>query len=128
MPSNKKLGNDFEQEVCKKLADRGFWVHNFANRANGQPADMIAVKNGLAYLIDAKVVSGKRFQVSRIEENQVLAMKKWFNDTGLPAGFCFKLSDGTAVLVMLPDEWYLDKLLQFSSITEDEIREMGEQL
>ena len=46
---NKKLGNDFEQELCQILADAGYWVHNFANRKNGQPADIIAVKNGKAY-------------------------------------------------------------------------------
>ena len=39
MKSNKKLGSDFEQEVCQELAKEGYWVHNFANRKNGQPAD-----------------------------------------------------------------------------------------
>ena len=29
---NKKLGNDFEQELCEIFADAGYWVHNFANR------------------------------------------------------------------------------------------------
>ena len=74
---NKKLGNDFEQELCEILADAGYWTHNFANRKNGQPADIIAVKNGKAYLIDAKVCSYEIFPFKRIEDNQRLAMDMW---------------------------------------------------
>ena len=74
---NKKLGNDFEQELCEILADAGYWVHNFANRKNGQPADIIAVKNSISYLIDAKVCSYEVFPFRRIEENQQLAMNMW---------------------------------------------------
>ena len=75
--NNKKLGNDFEQELCEILADHGFWAHNFANRKNGQPADIIAVKNGKAYLIDAKVCMYEVFPFRRIEENQHLSMDMW---------------------------------------------------
>lgn len=75
--SNKKLGNDFEQELCEILADAGYWVHNFANRKTGQPADIIAVKNGGAYLIDAKVCTYEVFLFRRIEDNQQLAMDMW---------------------------------------------------
>ena len=42
---NKKIGNDFEKELCEILADAGCCVHNFANRKNGHPADKIAAKN-----------------------------------------------------------------------------------
>lgn len=74
---NKKLGNDFEQDLCEILADAGFWVHNFANRKNGQPVDIIAVKNGRAFLIDAKVCTYEVFPFKRIEDNQQLAMDMW---------------------------------------------------
>ena len=74
---NKKLGNDFEQELCEIFADAGYWTHNFANRKNGQPADIIAVKSGGAYLIDAKVCSYEVFPFRRIEDNQRLAMDMW---------------------------------------------------
>lgn len=74
---NKKIGNDFEQELCEILADTGFWVHNFANRKNGQPADIIAVKNNKSFLIDAKVCSFEVFPFRRIEDNQHLAMDIW---------------------------------------------------
>jgi len=74
---NKKLGNDFEQELCRILADAGYWTHNFANRKNGQPADIIAVRNGKAYLIDAKECTREIFPLKRMEYNQELSMGLW---------------------------------------------------
>ena len=74
---NKKLGNDFEHELCEILADAGYWVHNFASRKNGQPADIIAVKSGKAYLIDAKECTWEIFPIRRIEYNQELSMGLW---------------------------------------------------
>ena len=50
--SNKKIGNGFETEFCEKLFQNGYWVHNIAQNAAGQPADVIAVRNGVAFLID----------------------------------------------------------------------------
>ena len=87
---NKKLGNDFEQELCEILSDAGYWVHNFANRKNGQPADIIAVKNGIAYLIDAKVCSYEVFPFRRIEENQQLAMNMWMECGNISPLFALK--------------------------------------
>ena len=75
--SNKKLGNNFETELCEILAEEGFWCHNMAQNSDGQPADVIAVKEGDAYLIDCKVCSRGRFSLSRIEENQSLSMELW---------------------------------------------------
>lgn len=76
--SNRKLGNSFESELCEILFNHGFWCHNLAQNQAGQPADIIAVKNKRAYLIDAKVCSTKNgFALSRLEENQILAMKLW---------------------------------------------------
>ena len=87
---NKKLGNDFEQELCEILADAGYWVHNFANRKNGQPADIIAVKDGGAYLIDAKVCSYEVFPFRRIEDNQHLAMDMWIECNNIEPYFALK--------------------------------------
>lgn len=87
---NKKLGNDFEQELCEILADAGYWVHNFANRKNGQPADIIAVKNGKAYLIDAKVCSFEVFPFRRIEDNQELSMNMWLECGNITSYFALK--------------------------------------
>lgn len=87
---NKKLGNDFEQELCEILADAGYWTHNFANRKNGQPADIIAVKNGKAYLIDAKVCMYEVFPFRRIEDNQHLSMDMWIECGNVTPYFALK--------------------------------------
>lgn len=92
--SNKKLGNQFESEFCEILAEHGFWVHNLAQNAAGQPADVIAVKEGEAYLIDCKVCSQGKFTYDRIEDNQELSMELWYdcgNGNGL---FALKFDTG----------------------------------
>ena len=91
--SNRKSGNDFEAELCEKLSEYGFWVHNMAQNKAGQPADIIAVKNGKAYLIDAKVCSSDSFPLSRIEENQDMAMSLWKERGNGEGWFAFKFSN-----------------------------------
>ena len=101
MTSNRKLGNDFETEFCEILAEHGFWVHNFALKKSGQPADVIAVKNGIAYLIDCKVCENDNFPLSRIEENQKLSMMLW-EDCGNGRGwFALKTSKGIYMITRL---------------------------
>ena len=96
--SNKKLGNSFEDELCEKLAEEGFWAHNLAQNAAGQPADIIAVKQGEAFLIDCKVCSQGKFQYSRIEENQDLSMDLW-RDCGNGKGlFALKFDTGIYIV------------------------------
>jgi len=77
MKSNKSLGNNFESSFCELLSEYGYWSHNMAANASGQPADIIAAKDGKSYLIDCKVCSNGKFSFSRIEENQTYAMKLW---------------------------------------------------
>ena len=79
MKSNKKTGTDFEQEVCQLLSEQGYWVHNFANRANGQPVDIIAARMGRAMIIDAKVCSSGYFDVSSCSQRKInfLLKKKY---------------------------------------------------
>lgn len=84
--TNKSLGNDFETRFCEKLFEKGFWVHNMTQNSAGQPADVIAVRDGKAYLIDCKVCTGGRFSLNRIEENQHNAMKLW-KDSGNGIGW-----------------------------------------
>lgn len=99
--SNRKIGNSFEAELCEILSMYGFWCHNMAQNSAGQPADVIAAKNGKAYLIDCKVCStGKGFDLRRMEENQDLAMELW-NECGNGQGwFAMKLPNNE--IFMLP--------------------------
>lgn len=92
--TNKKLGNDFEQELCGILSENGFWVHNFTQNQAGQPADIIAVRDGIATLIDAKVCSNNKFKLERIEENQNLSMKLWKECGNGSAWFALKIDTG----------------------------------
>ena len=97
--SNRKDGTDFERELCQILREYGFWSHNFAQSRDGQPADIIAVRNGKAYLIDAKVCKNDTFALSRIEENQRWSMD-YFRDCGNEEGwFALKTSEG---IYMIP--------------------------
>ena len=125
--TNKKLGNDFEQELCEKLSEYGFWCHNMALNKSGQPADIIAVKNKIAYLIDAKVVSSSRgFALSRVEENQDLAMDLW-NERGNGQGwFAFKLP--TNEIYMLPHVCIKALMVSQSTLSCSEIFQMGKSL
>lgn len=99
--SNKKLGNSFEAEFCEILAEHGFWCHNLAQNAAGQPADVLAVKDGDAYLIDCKVCSQGKFQFSRIEDNQELAMELW-HDCGNGDGlFALKFDEDIYIVSLV---------------------------
>lgn len=93
--SNIKDGTRFEKEFCEVLADNGFWVHRIVqNSAGQQPADIIAVYHGIAYLIDCKVCANDRFRFSRIEDNQRMAMDKWVALKGTMPKFALKDSKG----------------------------------
>ena len=75
--SNRAVGNEFEQDLCEMLFECGFWSHNMAQNNSGQPADVIAVRNKVSHLIDAKDCSSKGFDLRRVEENQITAMQLW---------------------------------------------------
>lgn len=96
--NNKQAGNKFEREFCEQLARDNFWAHFMGAGKNGQPADIIAVRNEQAYLIDAKDCKNDKFAFSRIEDNQRCAMRQWElcgNNQGL---FALKTSKGVYML------------------------------
>lgn len=92
--SNRKQGTAFERELAETLSKHGFWVHLMRQDASGQPADIIAMRNDYAYLIDCKVCEHDVFEYRRIEENQRLAMEKWIRCGGYPPYFAMKDSSG----------------------------------
>ena len=80
--NNKKIGTAFEREVCKRVAETGAWVHFLSPDEKGsQPFDIIAVRDGIACAIECKTLNSKatKFPISRLEENQILAMEKWIS-------------------------------------------------
>lgn len=97
--SNRELGRMFEDEFCKRLSEYGLWVLNITQNRSGQPADVIATKNGKSFLIDCKVCTSWGFRLSRVEPNQLFSMTKW-RETGNGEGwFALKI---TNAIFMLP--------------------------
>lgn len=99
--SNKRLGNKFEVEFCELLHSKGWWALNISQNQLGQPADIVAVKDGKALLIDCKVCSSDRFVLSRVEPNQEISMTRWHKCNNGTAYFALKTSQG---VYMLPFE------------------------
>lgn len=93
MVSNKAAGTRFEKELAGILADHWFWVHLFQDNKNGQPCDVIAAKNGRAYLIDCKDCQSEIFPLSRIEENQYNAMILFSMMGNAPGMFAIRFPD-----------------------------------
>lgn len=122
--SNRKEGNQFEAELCETLSMYGFWCHNLAQNSAGQPADVIAVRNGKAYLIDCKVCStDKGFALSRVEENQELSMSLWEECGNGQGWFAMKLPTGD--IFMMPHFAVRAHLNHQSYLSPGEIYETG---
>lgn len=96
--SNRKQGTDFERQFCELLFNHGFWVMNIPQTQAGQPADVIAVKNTFATLIDCKVCENDTFPISRIEENQRNAMNLWSESGNGQGWFALKTSKGVRMM------------------------------
>jgi Holliday junction resolvase len=124
--NNKTLGNNFEQELCEKLSEYGFWCHLLNMNKAGQPADIIAVKNKKAYLIDAKVCSSRGFALSRVEDNQELAMELWKDKGNGQAWFAMKLPNDE--IYMIPHICILAYKNRQSMLSFPEIHELGKPL
>jgi Holliday junction resolvase len=106
--SNRAVGNEFEQELCEKLFDYGFWCHNLKQNNSGQPADVIAVRNKVAHLIDAKDCSSKGFDLRRVEENQITAMQLW-EECGNGMGWFALRVDNEVYILSYPTVMILTK-------------------
>lgn len=77
--NNKRIGNDFEKELAEILSKEGYWVTYITPKQHirSQPCDLIAIKDNKATLIDCKTCKTHLFPISRIEENQWQAYKKY---------------------------------------------------
>ena len=124
--TNKKIGNEFELEMCDKLSEHGFWCHPLNANKAGQPADIIAVKNKIAYLIDAKVCTSRGFALSRMEENQDLAMDQWKECGNGQGWFAIKLP--TAEIYMIPHICIKAYQQRQATLSFSEIYQLGKPL
>lgn len=122
MATNKKVGNDFEAEFCEILSANGLWVHNMAQNKAGQPADVIAVRDKTAYLIDCKVCTHERFSLSRVEENQHFAMELWKQYGNGEGWFALKVNNE---IIMIPHFNMVALSYAQSSLNLKDMRENG---
>lgn len=120
--TNKSMGNNFESSFCEILSEYGFWVHNMAANSSGQPADVIAAKEGKSYLIDCKVCANGKFPFSRVEENQNLAMSLW-EDCGNGVGWFALLVDD--FIYMIPHSVIKEYRKTQAGFNRDEILSVG---
>ena len=123
MATNKKMGNDFENRFVEILSQEGYWCHLFAQNSAGQPADVIAVRNGKAYLIDCKVCINDKFPFSRIESNQHTAMTLWKSSGNGYGWFALQLSNKE--VYMIAHDMMIALSLNQSYIAKDLITHYG---
>ena len=123
MNVNRKIGNGFEKDLCLSLAGYGFWTHRLTQNSQGQPFDVIAARNGVAYPIDCKDCSQNIFKTERIEENQFSAMTLW-KDTGNGEGwFAIRLITGEVRFISFSTLLELSVLR--TVLTANDIRRYG---
>ncbi len=122
MKSNRAVGNAFEQELCECLFGYGYWVKNLKQDNAGQPADVIAVRNGQAYLIDAKDCAKDTFDLRRVEDNQITAMQLWEECGNGQGWFAFRIRGD---IWFMPCGLILAWQQYHSALTFDEIYHMG---
>lgn len=121
---NKKLGNEFESKLLKILQDKGYWCHLFAYSKNGQPCDVVAIKDDIPILLDVKHCASDRFSFSHIQPNQITCFKY--------AKSCGITYTGFAIYFELQNSWrwlsyqLLEEMLLkgLKSVKYDELREL----
>lgn len=71
-----KIGASTEKRLLEMLRKRGFWALFIPSAMGGQPFDIVAAKDNLIYVLEVKnVKKGKRFPLSRVEDNQWTSME-----------------------------------------------------
>lgn len=96
---NKTEGNRYEEKVAQILYDHGYWVTLLTASRTGQPADIIAIKGREFALIDAKLCAKDRFELRRVEPNQIRAMTMLEKRSGnAVAAFVLGMSTGNYIV------------------------------
>lgn len=79
------LGNKVEKEIGKFFKKNGYWCHILQKKVSGQPVDIVAIKDNINWLVDAKHLdkNKKSFDFSRIEPNQIDSLTYAKNHAGI---------------------------------------------
>lgn len=101
--TNKKSGTKFENDVCKRLNEGGFWCRLMYPAPDGsQPFDVMAInKRGYLYCIECKDCKNDVFELNRIENNQEISLSNLTNAYMLDnrVVFAFNTSKGIYIVV-----------------------------
>ena len=75
--SNKAKGTKFEDHFVNILSELGFWARPMYPAHDGsQPFDVMAISpNGELYVFENKTNVGKKFNLSRLEDNQLINLE-----------------------------------------------------
>lgn len=117
-------GREFENQVCKKLKEAGYWVLRIPQNETGQqPFDILAIKGKRILAYDAKVVSdSNRFPLDRIEDNQYNAFQLIHKKTGAEEIGLLILTDDVVRFMdisrMNTELWLGKKSVQLDSLPE----------
>lgn len=91
MNCNKAIGTAFEKEVADILSKHGYYVHMLKG---SQTFDLIAGKENQIYGFECKTCDTGKFNVNRIEVNQMYGFKTFIRDcSNSNAYFIFKYED-----------------------------------
>ena len=124
-----KLGNETEEEVAKFFKKNGYWSYITPKKVSGQPVDIIAIKNGVNWLVDAKHldIKKKSFAFSRAEANQIDAMTYARNFAGIKnLGFVICLENDYSKFFFLSYDKYLEiEQSGRKSAKIDELEDLG---
>lgn len=97
--NNKLAGTRYEERVAQILYDRGYWVTLLTASRTGQPADIIAIRGMEFALLDAKFCAKDRFELRRVEPNQIRAMTMLGKRSGNAiAAFVLGMSTGNYII------------------------------
>ena len=69
-----KTGKKFESQWADHLKGLGYWAYMFPNK-QGQPCDIIAIKNNTPFFFECKTCNTDIFDCKRIEANQHTASR-----------------------------------------------------
>ena len=111
------------------LSDKGFWAYETINKPSGQPVDIIAAKNNVIYIIECKVTKANRFPLSRVEDNQIMAIEKFTRCGNMQSWFAFYFRKHPDDILFVRAETILDLVeRKTKSVTYDELKDMSELL
>lgn len=102
------VGNKTEQNVVNILRKNRYWVYNCPKKLGGQPVDIIALKDNINILVDAKHVEKEKvsFSFDRIEPNQITSLMYARDYAGIKnLGFAIEF-ERTGEIMWFPFKFY----------------------